>query len=84
MSTVWELIENLRNIISGFVKPKDKMLPFDGIRLPSREIGARDKKKESPISKKEALDRANDFICKVQRMFNSKNEDNNGTTSIIQ
>lgn len=82
MNLISELIENLRTIVSGFVKPKDVTLPFEGLKLPSQQQGTRDKKEESSISEEEALDRANDFIRKAQQMLNSKNEDdNNGNTS---
>ena len=84
MGAIDELIKNLRNIVSGFVKPKDVTLPFEGLRLPSQKRGAKDEKEESPVSEEEALDRANDFIRKAQRMLNSKDEDNNGPTRISQ
>jgi hypothetical protein len=75
MSLISELIQNLRNIVSGFVKPKGVTLPFEGLNLPSERMEARDLKKESPISKEEALNKANDFIHKAQQMLNSKDRD---------
>lgn len=77
MDFISGIIGKLRTIVSGFIKPKDVTLPFEGLRLPSEKMGEEGLQKEPSVSEEEALDRSNDFVRKAQQMLNSQNKDDN-------
>jgi hypothetical protein len=78
MITIGDILGRLRDIISGFIKPKDTILPFDGLKLASK-FKSQDDKVESSISEENALNKANEFVQRAQQMYNFSGENNDST-----